>query len=91
MIYVFLPLACLRSVGVEILEGCKGYADNYHVLYDKYHNWEFFLFCFYHILVIILFLDEIDEIYKELDDEKEVCTNQLFATIVASYRLWQNI
>ena len=32
MIYVFLPLACLRSVGVEILEGCKDYADNYHVL-----------------------------------------------------------
>ena len=36
----FYHLACLRSVGVEILEGCKDlydYAYNW-CIYDKIHN-----------------------------------------------------
>ena len=50
-----------------------------------------FIYFFCHILVIVLFIDEIDEIYEELDDKEEVCTNQLFATIVASYHIWQHL
>ena len=44
------------------------------------HNWELILFCFYYILVIISLLDETDDIFEELDDEK--VQYQLLAFII---------